>query len=184
MPRFHPTPESLHSEETGRPFSHCYDCGGSLLDSDNGHVLQKVYHKGEVIMEIAICAPCHSKLQASYSIESRERLWNFFLDHADFAKRAEKFRPIPVGGINPWINHCFTCGATRASCDEFAVAAHCLGADLIYGETPIMMCARCMEELMSLLSAETLGVYDDWLERCLPMAPANPLDGSPIRVLV
>ncbi len=181
MHRFHPTPDSLHSEETGLPFAKCGDCGVDLADS---HLIQKAYFKGEVIMEIAICESCQGELRMEFSTESRDRIGEYFLDHSDVPQRLADFRSQPVGAIGPWIARCFTCGADRENCAEYTIAAHCMGTSLVYGETPLMMCGACMETMMKLMSSESLGTYERWLERCLPMAPANPVDSPRAPVLV
>lgn len=184
MHRFGSIPDSLHSEETGRPFKVCSDCKEKLSNSEQGYVIQKVISKGETILELAVCHSCHENLQQEYSSESKERIWNFYLDHGDLHKRLEKFSPIPIGKIDPWINNCLTCKATKPSCDEYAIAVHCIDEHLIYGETPLLMCSACMDKIMNLLSEESLGTYDEWLDRCTPMAPAQPTDSPRKRIFL
>ena len=178
MHRFGTIPEFLHSEETDQPFTNCSDCKEPLAHSEEGYVIQKAISKGETILELAVCHDCHSNLQEEYSTESKERIWNFYLDHGDIHKRLEKFSPIPTGSIDPWINNCLTCEATKDSSEEYSIAVHCIEDRLIYGETPLLICSLCMDKIMHLLSEESIGTYDRWLDRCTPMAPAQPT-GSP-----
>ena len=184
MHRFGSIPEILHSEETDRPFSDCSDCGKPLAESEDGHIIQKVVTKGETILELAICTGCNQKLQEEYSTESKERIWNFYLDHGDLHKRLDRFRPIPIGNIAPWVNTCLTCKATKQSCDEYAIVAHCMEDSLVYGESPFLVCSGCMDKIMELLSEESLGTYDRWLDRCVPMAPAQPAGAPRKRIFV
>ncbi|MGJ8634439.1 MAG: hypothetical protein ACSHX7_11025 [Luteolibacter sp.] len=184
MHRYGPIPEILHSEETGEPFVSSNDCGEHLLLKENGYLIQKVISKGETIMEMAICEPCHKKLHEEYSAETKERMWNFYLDNGSIHKRLERFEDTPAESIDPWVDQCLTCSATKTSCEEYAIAVHCLGGELIFGETPFMVCQKCMDQISSLLSEESLGTYDRWLEKCLPMAPSQPPEGSPKRVLI
>jgi len=184
MHRFGPIPDSLKSTETGEHFSNCYDCNGLLTDNEDGYIVQQVFSKGEAIMEIAVCEPCHKKLYEEYSDETKERIWNFYLDHGDLPNRLGKFNPIPIGDVRPWLNHCLTCKATLDSLDEYSIAAHCVEELLIYGESPFMICSSCMEKIVEMLSEKSLGTYDRWLERCLPMAPAQPDDSPKKRVLI
>lgn len=184
MHRLHTIPKSLHSCETELPFDGCYDCSMPLDESESGYVIQKVISKDETIMEIAICQHCHEKLQSSYSKESREKIWDFFLDNSEIDQRAQKYKPIPVGLIDPWINHCVTCGTARASASEYAIAAHCYKGNLVYGETPMMICLKCMDAIVGLLSDESRKTYDDWVDRCLPMAPEITVNNKKVRVLV
>lgn len=182
MHRFHTLPDSLYSDETGKPFESCCDCGERLEDSPDGHIIQKAYAKGETIMEIAICAKCHEGLQESYSQESRESIWNFYLDHADLPGRLKKFSDLPVGQLDSWINGCVTCGAHRDDVPEYVVAAQCIDDDLVYGETPLMMCLGCTEKIVDLLSQSSRDRYDRWMDHVSPPAPSTADDTPRVRV--
>lgn len=184
MHRFGPIPDSLKSAETGDQFATCYDCKESLTDNEDGFIIQKVFSKGETIMEIAVCSTCHKNLHEEYSDETKERIWNFYLDNGALHERLEKFSPIPIGDIRPWTNHCLACKATQDSLDDYAIAVHCIDDLLIYGESPLMICINCMDRIVEMLSEKSLGTYDRWLERCLPMAPAQPDDSPKTRVLM
>lgn len=184
MHRFGTIPDNLHSDETGHPFQVCNDCKEKLSESQDGYLIQKVISKGETILELAICQNCHTNLQKEYSSESKNRIWNFYLDHGNLQNRLEKFRPIPIGSIDPWINNCLTCNATKQSRHEYSIAVHCIDHHLIYGETPLLICSICMEKIMNLLSEESLGTYDRWLDRCTPMAPAQPTQSPRKRIFL
>ena len=178
--RFHTLPASFHSEETGRPFQFCGDCHQPLAACEDGHLIQKVVSKGETIMELALCIECHDKLQQSYSLESRERIWNFYLDHADLGSRLRNFHSVPAGDPAPWTNHCLTCRSARSASDEYVIAGQVVAGLLVYGETPMMVCSSCMETITDLLSEETRETYDKWLERVVPSAP-DTIDDKPRR---
>ena len=182
--RLHTLPEQFYSDETGTPFSNCYDCGKPADACEDGYLIQKAYANGETIMEMAICCDCHQKLQTSYSKESKDKIWNFYLDHGDFPGRLKKFFPLPVGNPDLWINHCMTCGATRRSVPEYIVAAHVFEGDLVYGETPLMICFNCMNKIVKLLSEESRDVYDRWMDRVLPQAPETSDDKPRVRVFL
>ncbi len=184
MYRTGPLEDSLHSLETGNPFEKCFDCQSRLEDCTDGYTIQKAFSKGETIIEIAVCHSCQEKLQSEYSTKSREDLWNFFLDRSDIPGRLEKFSPIPVGQIRPWINRCLTCEALLANTDEYTVAVQCLGDQIIYGESPFMVCGECIDSLFELLSEQTKGIYNEWLDRCLPMAPAQPEDAPRRKIMI
>jgi hypothetical protein len=169
--RLHPLPKQFYSDETGAPFERCFDCGNAVAACEDGYLIQKAYAGDETLMEMAICCDCHEKLQASYSKESKEKMWNFYLDHGDFSTRLKKFYPFPVGDPGLWLNACMTCGAPRDSVPECLVAAHVFEGDLVYGETPLMICFDCMNKIVGLLSEESRETYDRWMDRVLPQAP-------------
>jgi hypothetical protein len=174
--RLHDLPGIFHSEETDNPFSHCQDCGHPLATCEEGHLIQKVFSGGETILEIAICSSCHETLMHSYSLESRERIWNFYLDHGNLGERLRKFFPIPVGNPEPWINHCITCQTPRTSTREYVIACQVIADQLVYGETPLMICLGCMDKIVELLSEQSRETYDRWLDR---VAPGTPESVSP-----
>lgn len=182
--RLHELPESFHSEETGGPFLFCYDCRQPLAACEEGHLIQKVVSKDETIMELAICVPCHERLQQSYSVESRERIWNFYLDHGDIGGRLRKLWPLPAGNPDLWTNRCLTCRSTRVSLDEYAIAGHVLDGLLVYGETPMMICISCLERIVELLSEESRDTYDRWLDRVLPQVPETVDDKPRVRAFL
>ena len=152
--RLHTLPARFYSDESGAPFQTCCDCHESLETCEDGYVVQKAYANDETIMELAICSDCHTNLQSSYSKESRDRIWNFYLDHSDLAGRLKKFYPLPVGNPEFWINTCLTCGSVRDSVPEYIVAAQVFEGDLVYGELPLMICLKCMENIVELLSED------------------------------
>lgn len=184
IPRLHTLPARFHSVETGAPFTHCHDCKQSLEACEDGFVVQKAYARGEVILELALCNDCNDKLQNSYSTESRDRIWNFYLDHADLPGRLRKFSAIPVGDEGPWIDHCMTCSTARASLDEYVVAAQVFEGDLVYGETPMMICSGCMDKIVEMLSEESRESYDRWMDRVSPAAPELEGDRPRVRIFM
>ncbi len=171
MSKSGPIPEELHSLETSQAFDRCFDCKIELLAPPRGYQIHKSYVNGEAIFEIAICTDCSLQLQESFSPASREAIANFYLDHADLAKRAAEVETNSTADLNGWIESCVCCNKARSDTREHTIAAQCFGSHLEYNLTPIMMCGECQEQLNSLLSPETRGEYDDWLDRCLPMAP-------------
>lgn len=176
--RLHTLPKSFHSEETDRPFVVCSDCHEPLAACEDGYVIQKVVRRGETIMELALCVACHDQLQASYSQESRDRIWNYYLDHGDIGGRLKKFFPLPVGDPDLWTNTCLTCGSARTSLDEYVIAGHVLDGLLVYGETPLMVCTTCLERIVELLSEQSRDTYDKWFDRVVPQAP-EVIDDKP-----
>lgn len=50
--RFHPLPKQFYSEETGKPFVHCFECGRPTEASEDGYFIQKNYAKGGTIMDL------------------------------------------------------------------------------------------------------------------------------------
>lgn len=184
MQRLAKIPERFLSEETGKPFKTCSDCGTPLDQPDQGYIIQKAVAKGEVIMEVAICQSCHEKLQQAYSKETMEAIWNFYLDHVDFEGRLQKFRDCSADSPSPWLNGCVACEATMDASEEYVMVGHCVGDQMVFGEFPWTMCGACLEKMTGLISEASRDEYDRWMERCLPMAPADVDDPFGLRVFV
>ncbi len=184
MHRLRATPPLFHSEETDLPFSRCNDCGGALETSEDGHIIQKVIRRGETIMEIAVCTDCQEKLQTSYSAESSETIWNFYLDHGDLPNRLAKFAALPATGPDQWLHSCVTCGSRRDQAEEYVIAAQCIDDRIIYGELPLMMCGKCLEQIVESLSAETRETYDRWIDHCFPPDPSLSVDPPRHRLFI
>lgn len=171
--RAEPMPDEFHSAETDKPFTTCYDCGTELLAVEDGYLVQKAYNKDECIMEIAQCVPCQQKLQKSYSKQSLNDIWDYFLDNIDFKARYEKYHPLPTADTSPWTNNCAACGTSRARAQEYTIVGQCYSIFLICGEYPMMLCLQCIDNIINLLSEESRKTYDEWIDRCLPSPPGE-----------
>lgn len=180
MHRFDLIPDLFHCLETSEPFSHCSDCREPLEEKPEGYVIQKAFHHGEPIMEVAICHQCHHQLQSEYSEESRDKIINFHIDHGDLPNRLEKLHDKPTDSLAPWIGTCLTCDQSLDDCEEYILATQCINDVMVFGEAPIMMCGACMEKLVGQLSETTRDSNDRWRQRCLPMAPAEPDKGPKV----
>ena len=67
---------------------------------------------------------------------------------------------------------------------EFVVAAHVFEGDLVYGETPLMICFNCMNAIVGLLSEESRDTYDRWMDRVLPAAPETSAPQFRVRIFM
>lgn len=176
MHRLAPIPKELYSEETEQPFEHCFDCGCHLHESGEGYVIQKAVSNGETVLEIAICENCHKQLQEDYSKETKERIWNFYLDKGNLDGRLQRFAALPPISIKPWVETCTTCNKPLTEASEYVIAAQGIGKHLVFGETPMMFCGDCMEQLINMLSEKSRDTYNDWIDRCLPSPPEAKRD--------
>ncbi len=152
-------PPELHSEYEGRPFHTCTRCGEMLREIPEGYQIFKLYRKGETIYEYVLCHPCHSGLVDRFSQESRTRLADFYRQRVSMHLGRGK---------------CAVCGDTRseAGAEEFSLTAACKGDQLVHD---LMVCGPCRVEMQSLLSRETRGVWDRFVEDNLPGAPSGAI---------
>ncbi|NNE92298.1 MAG: hypothetical protein HKN23_11675 [Verrucomicrobiales bacterium] len=152
-----PIPEVLYSFYEERPFRICTRCGESLPEFDEGYRVSKLFKKGEVLMEYALCFPCLEAMMDETSEESKKRLNKF---------QAERFRN--VSGFND----CNLCERTRdqARGDEYSLVGICQANDMLDSG---MICIECMEEMAELVSEETRRNWDKFKEENFPGVPAD-----------
>ena len=154
-----PIPEELYSEYEERPFLTCTRCGEKLSDFSDGFQIAKVFKRGEVVFEYALCAPCHMGMIDEFSLESRQALEDYYAQN-----------------MNPGLGsgHCGICSNARNDLPEpeFALGATCVGNDLL--ET-FMICSPCMEKSNLLVSKKTQGIWNDFIDRNFPGVPADSL---------
>lgn len=148
-------PELLHSFEHDGLFRHCIDCKMPLAEQVQPHTVQKVYRKGEVIMEFAICEGCHGRLMEGFSEKTKQNLNAYFEEHAD-----------PFADFNT----CTVCARPRSTFDEFNVTGMCFKDRLIQS---CCLCLDCMTGLQDLVSQQTRDARNDFIDRNFPGVPAG-----------
>lgn len=165
-------PEEFHSFETGKPFERCIDCGKHLLDDGTGYVVQKVIRGPEVMFELAQCLECHRQLFESYSSETRNRVYDFFLDRVNFDQRRRRLLKEAWTSLGPWIESCLFCGAARSETREYWLVGECDGRDMMFYRCPYIICETCILEKNKLLSAKSRDISNDWLGRHFDIPPS------------
>ncbi len=167
-----PIPEELYSEYEGRPFLCCTRCGERLEDFQEGYKVSKIFKRGEVIFEYALCFPCMEGMMKESSEESQQRMAAF---------QEERLRPDVVG-----TDECVMCDRTRSSLSpqEFALVAGCQSRYLLESH---LICIHCMDEMSALVSEKTRNQWNRFVEENFPGVPPDfapiPSDGTPIPLL-
>ena len=173
-----PHPE-FHSAETGKPFRDCISCGLGL-DHDPAlpYLVAKSYHRTECIFEYAICDDCRSNMSEEFSIESRQALGRFFEERV---KMRERSHLLTLGnGPEPWIEKCAACRTPRNQLETYSLGGILLGIQMVYDPYPLCLCGECEEEIQSLLSLKTRGMWDEFLEHHFDGPPAD-MEDLPVR---
>ena len=153
-PELQPLPKDFHSFYHDGPFTECLVCKVQLMD---GHyVVQKAYNRDEVVMEFAMCVECALDLRAEISEESYQRMSQFMEENRKLSQTYEQ---------------CNFCGTPRSECQEFTIAAACLGTEMIIHEYPLMVCGQCHSKLDVLLSKQTRDTFDGFIGEHFPGPP-------------
>ena len=156
-----PVPEVFWSFETGKPIAHCKLCGCDLLKPGTNYLIEKAFKNGETIFEHALCLSCYTQCHESMSEDSRIRIRDYFSARIDMDARQEKNMASYGTKYEKWISHCMVKGFPIREVDEYQLYGFCIDEDLIFSGAPYVICGDVIEEILELLSAETLGVMSD-----------------------
>lgn len=162
-------PKILHNSDTGEPFQQCLVCSKLLLIDATSYFIEKAVRQvpemnvTEVIFEYALCQECMVKMNATLSVESRERIGQYFVKHVDFSARRTQLLESKNFSIRAWISHCVIKGTPIENTREYQIVAQCDGKHLLFGYAPFALSLEAMEEITGLMSAQSLGEIDNFM---------------------
>jgi hypothetical protein len=157
---FSPIPERFWSFETGQPFDTCKMCGTGLLGTDTNYLIEKALKDGEVLFEYAVCLDCQRRMQQELSTESLQRIQGYFERQVDLEVRRHQLLAQYGMDCDGWLEQCMVKGFPVRECHEVQIYAHCVGEQLAYAGMPYALCGEVMEEVIELLSPESLGALE------------------------
>ena len=141
----------LRSDETGENFTHCIHCRLPLLELDSPWLVNKDFHKGECILEYAICEKCREQASEDFSEESKEAVRHFLED-----ERLMTFLHEPKARIE----NCISCNCPREHAKGYATSILLnASGEIDYGPLPLLLCSECAEQMSERLSEAT---RDSW----------------------
>lgn len=160
-----PLPEIFWSFETGKPIEHCSLCDRELIIAGTNYLIEKAFLKGETIFEHALCLDCYQKTHESLSEESRERISAYFSEHVDMNQRQDTLMEQHGTDLEKWIGHCMVKGFPVREVEEYQLYGFCTDKNLVFSGAPYILCGEVIDEILDLLSSETLGVMNDLSEK-------------------
>ena len=128
------------------------------------YLVEKAFRKEETLFEYAMCFDCLQKMREQLSVQSRKLIENYFDEHVDFVERTQRLLKRYGSEIRPWIDTCMISGAPIASCEEHQIYGWFIDKDIVFTGMPYMLSGKVMDELLNLLSNETIGVLEDFSE--------------------
>lgn len=162
---FIPVPKEFWSFETGNPFQRCFMCDGDLCDEGCNYLIEKAVRNDEVIFEYAICWLCRIELEKEFSEQSLRLIENYFNEHVDIEQRRveclEKFGT----DYQKWIERCMIKHKPREECEEYQLYAWCVDRDLVFTGMPYMLSSECIDDIIELLSDETIGAINEFSDK-------------------
>lgn len=162
---FAPIPNDFKSLETGDVFRKCTLCSKDLLADGTQYLIEKAYQKKETIFEYAMCMDCYWEVRESLSLKSRTLIENYFDEHLDLDQRAETLLATKGRRTRSWLGHCMIKDTPRWKCEEYQICGFFHGKEIVFNGFPYMLSGEVIEDLIQLLSPETLGSLNDLTDK-------------------
>lgn len=170
-------PEKLYSDLTGKPLSNCLVCEKHLLEDGILYLIEKAYKRypnrelTETIFEYAMCWDCFDQRTESFSEISMQRIGEYFDRHVDMYERSAKMLQEHGTDFDAWTSSCIIKGKPKEDLVEYQLCCLCDGDNLLFSIFPYMIGNEAMDDLLDLLSEQTLGEIDDFTGRYLSLPP-------------
>lgn len=175
---FSEIPGIFYSDLSGKPFQHCFQCEKELIKSGENYIIEKAFMQNltyeikNTLFEYAMCIDCYKKVHNSFSSKSLDNMRQFFNQRVNFEKRnAELLKKGDSCDVNNWISNCLVNDSPINEVKEFQLACHCIGPNIIYDQLPYMISVEAMDEVIELISNETLGEMDDFKKKLTSPSP-------------
>jgi len=160
----------LESVETGGQFEKCTKCACQLAHTGQPWIVNKEWHRGECVMEYALCHACRGEMQTSISKESLAFVQKFFEEHIDPMRFLEHFgaEDDPAS----LIAECFACGQSRENAEGFGISAMLQSPGILeIGPLPVLMCQDCSAKVEAGISKPTRESWQRFVEENFPGPP-------------
>ncbi|MEM9410859.1 MAG: hypothetical protein AAGA30_07075 [Planctomycetota bacterium] len=163
--RFLDIPKILHSVEKDMPFRNCLQCGADLLTSNRYYVIEKVFKRNEVIVELAMCLECREDQgEEGMSAQSASNMQSFVEQRINVQERLRLMSQVNDSDkIDPWLERCILSDQPSQIFSEFQIVALCRGPWIQRDFYPALISGRALEEMSDSLSPETRDWMDDFV---------------------
>lgn len=186
---FIPIPKIFYSDLTGQPLSNCVTCDRNLIEGNEPYVIEKAfryyqeYDIHNTIFEYVMCIPCAQKMNAKMSKVSLGKIQDYF-SSLDMAGRRQSLIEKYGADLDGWIDECLIKKTKRANLEEYQICAQCIGDQLVFDVLPYMLSHEASNEIVELLSAETLEEYNRFVDDNFGLPPEfkKALKDSPVLV--
>jgi len=171
-------PKLFYDSLNDAPFTNCLMCNRHLLMNPTTYMIEKAYRKNpvngkkEIIFEYAICWNCISKFTESYSKKSMANITEYFNDNIVRRERSELMK-IPEAWNKPdfFLSKCSIKGTPVKELDEYQVLGYFYGRFMTLDSPPFLFSGAVSDEILSILSEQTLDELDDFTGKYLTGPP-------------
>lgn len=157
-------PKDFYSDSDGKPFLQCKVCEKHLIESGEPYVIEKGRRKqaeGDdlTIFEMAICISCAQKQAAKMSKASRKTIESVMLNQKTIDKRSDLW---DNDWESNWKNNCLVSDNSVKENEEYNIAGHFIGNEVLHGQPPFIISSEILEWLQENLSPETKEELDNF----------------------
>ena len=169
-------PQLFHSHESDSLFTNCLCCDEPLLESDYEYVIEKAYTSysdykvSDTVFEYAMCLDCLVQLQSQMSKTSLQRVEAYFEEHIDINERMQNAIDEEVD-VNDRLSYCMVKGTHIRELSEYQVFGLFRENQMLLGPFPYMIGGAAMDEIAQLLSNQTLGEIDGFMDSHFGLPP-------------
>jgi len=160
-------PEEFYSFETNAPFERCIECEKYLLDEGTEYIIEKAiktyegYEAKDVVFDYAICMDCAERMRKEISKKSWEKMMQYFQENMNVQSRLEMQEKSPVENLKT----CMIKHTKVENCREYQIYAHCKAGKLNMENPPYMISGEVIEELLPLLSDQTIDEMNGFMNK-------------------
>lgn len=121
------------------------------------------------VFEYAMCYDCWLKTKEKLSKESLQRIKSYFEERVNLQKRFEEKRN--ETRLDHWIGNCMITGKSKDELSEYQIACQCDGPEMAHFQMPYLISGEVTDEIMQLLSEQTLGEMDNFKDKLMTPSP-------------
>ena len=146
----------------------CIMCNQNLLAPAQDYLIEKAFRvypelkKTETIFEYAMCFRCAEAMHNELSIESKQRIQQYFAQHVNPQQRLNMLHP-KRAPFKQWISNCLVKQMPIKKTLEYSMYGHAYGKKLVFDLFPYAISGEVMEEVNELLSAHSRQILDDFI---------------------
>jgi len=171
-------PKRFYDSLNNAPFTNCLVCNRYLLSDPTAYLIEKAFRrnpflgKTETIFEYAICWDCIVKLTAAYSTNSRKNIEEYFHENIDLRYREEMIKENETHkNVDFFLSNCAVKGTPVGKLDEYQIMGYFYGNSMTTDNPPFLLSGAVGDEIMNILSEQTLDELDDFTGKYLTGPP-------------
>ena len=155
-------PKVFYSDLTGALMNKCISCECDLLKAGIPYIIEKAlkpykgYTSYSTIFEYAMCMPCADKFKSLISAHSMKNITQYFMQNFDPKNTRRNLSSDGNIDVANWLSRCMVKDTSITELSECQIYGQCNGDQMLLGHFPYMVGGAALDDVIDLLSAETL----------------------------